>query len=304
MRALPRRASALLRIVAINDCYERAALPRLKTLLARRKAELPPSSSALISTLSGDFVSPSILSGMDAGRSQVAVLNACPITHCCFGNHEADLQLAELAQRCAQWGGTWLNSNLPGMAEQAAGLDEKLPPYDVIQIPTDGRRVVRVGLIGLLTSEPGVFRHDRFRGLRIEDSMEAAQRTVQSLRSQHNVDAVVALTHQSVAADKVLAASGLVDLVLGGHEHEVILLRNEGHAPIVKAGQDAEVAALVDMSFEVEDEEATGGDGSARAEVASVQISFEEVAQYPPEPELQAEVDSHHAVLTARSRFT
>ena len=35
------------------------------------------------------------------------------------------------------------------------------------------------------------------------------------------MSAVIALTHQSLAADVALSQSGAVDLVLGGHEHEV-----------------------------------------------------------------------------------
>jgi hypothetical protein len=34
---------------------------------------------------------------MDQGASMVATLNRLPVTHCCFGNHEADLQLEDIA---------------------------------------------------------------------------------------------------------------------------------------------------------------------------------------------------------------
>ena len=38
---------------------------------------------------------------MDQGASMVATLNRLPITHCCFGNHEADLQLEDIAMYVA-----------------------------------------------------------------------------------------------------------------------------------------------------------------------------------------------------------
>ena len=58
--------------------------------------------------------------------------------------------------------------------------------------------------------------------------------------------AQVALTHQSLAADNALAADGCVDLVLGGHEHEVFLEGTDA-CKVVKAGMDATRAAIVDL---------------------------------------------------------
>ena len=51
---------------------------------------------------------------------------------------------------------------------------------------------LRVALLGLLTSEPGIFRHDKFRGLAVEDAISAATRRSEELRRDHAVDAVIA----------------------------------------------------------------------------------------------------------------
>ena len=57
-------------------------LPRLRTLIKTRQAE---AGGAPFSTvLCGDFVSPSILSGMDGGRAMVSALNRLPLNYCCF----------------------------------------------------------------------------------------------------------------------------------------------------------------------------------------------------------------------------
>jgi len=63
------------------------------------------------------------------------------------------------------------------------------------------------------------------RGLSIQPVLEAAQRWADKLRRDHGVSHVIALTHQSLAADEALARSGAVDLILGGHEHEVMEVR-------------------------------------------------------------------------------
>ena len=273
-RAFRRRLSHL-RICSVNDVYELHNLPRLRSLVRAKRAE---HSGAFITTMNGDFVSPSILSGLDKGQGMVEALNSVPISHCCFGNHEADIQLADLAERTVQFRGMWLNSNLPDFRP-------KLPPYDVVEVATPSG-IIRVGLIGLLTSEHGVFRKDRFRGLAIEDTLVAAARWSDLLRTSHGVRHVIALTHQSVGADEVLAQSGSVDLILGGHEHEIMEVRPAGGAPIVKGGSDAHAAAVVDVAF--------GEDGGMHVDVV-----FEDVASYADDAELGAEVDVHLRTLRA-----
>lgn len=39
-------------------------------------------------------------------------LNKIPMTHCCFGNHEADIGITALKDRINEFKGTWLNSNV------------------------------------------------------------------------------------------------------------------------------------------------------------------------------------------------
>jgi hypothetical protein len=51
-----------LRIVAFNDVYELANLPRLQSFLS----SLSPSADAVL--LAGDFLSPSTLSALDGGK--------------------------------------------------------------------------------------------------------------------------------------------------------------------------------------------------------------------------------------------
>ena len=242
-----------LRIASVNDCYELHNLPRLRALIEHRRREQAASTSdaVFLSTVNGDFVSPSILSGMDGGRGMVSVLNHVGVSHVCLGNHEADvrhllprppcvpapypclaagllahpevdgsisspqIKLNELTSRIQEFGGVWLNSNLPKFESHAV-------PYDLVRVPASDGAFVNVGLLGLLSSEPGVFRHNKFRGIPIDDVVEAAERWGRTLREEHGAIAIIALTHQSISADEALAASGHVDLILGGHEHEVL----------------------------------------------------------------------------------
>ena len=141
----------------------------------------------------------------------------------------------------------------------------------------------RVGLLGLLTSEPGVFRKDVFRGLEIADVLSTAKTLAAELRADDGVAAVVALTHQSIDADLELSRAGCVDLVVGGHEHEPFL---EGEAcRVVKTGQDAVRAAVIDL------------DVSGAAVVTSVK--FEDVTQLAPHAGAAAAAAEQRAFLTS-----
>ena len=155
--------SNTLTLVAVNDVYGLEHLPKLRTLVDTVKAERE---GTVITTLAGDFLSPSVLSSLDRGRGMVQVLNAVGIEYACLGNHEADVGLKALRKRLGEFDATLINSNVPGAVDGA-------PATAVVELP-GGKRV---GLLGLLTSEPGVFRKDVFRGLDIEDvrNLEAAE---------------------------------------------------------------------------------------------------------------------------------
>jgi 5'-nucleotidase len=57
---------------------------------------------------------------------------------------------------------------------------------------------------------------------------------------------IVALTHLTMSKDKELAATGLVDVILGGHEHE-LLQAMAGRTLIFKWGSDARVLGRIDL---------------------------------------------------------
>lgn len=85
-----------LTIVAINDVYELANFPSLKTLV---ESVMRSRKNRVITCLAGDFLAPSILSSMDKGLGMVECLNRIPVSHVCFGNHEGDYGMGVLKVR-------------------------------------------------------------------------------------------------------------------------------------------------------------------------------------------------------------
>ncbi|HEX3344617.1 MAG TPA: metallophosphoesterase, partial [Polyangiaceae bacterium] len=139
-----------LRIVQVNDVYTLENLPRLATLV-RHHYETSPTDEYLV-VLAGDFLAPSILSSLDAGRGMVECLNAVGVSHVVLGNHEDDVPVAELRQRLRELRARCLGTNLHG-------FDPPLAEHEVVDLSPAGGRRVRVGLVGVLMDDATVYRH-------------------------------------------------------------------------------------------------------------------------------------------------
>jgi 5'-nucleotidase len=275
-------------------------------------------------TLNGDFVAASALSSVDGGRGHVASVRSCGVTHVCLGNHEADVPLSVLKMRLGELtagseggggrgGVVVLNSNVNGLAD----CSER---FDVIA-STCGR--IRLGLIGLLGDERGMFPAGTFRGLHIFDARETMRMMDERIVVGGHADLLVPLTHQSINADIDLARSmlevrsrrvakddherdakgGRGGVILGGHEHVKIHERvapddeildgdddggdDRGVVEIIKSGQNSERAAVVDLRFD-----------PITRELVDANVHFEELDErHPLCPVSDSVVKSHLAVL-------
>ena len=106
-----------------------------------------------------------------------------------------------------------------------------------------GSRTITLGLIGLTLDA------NRRPWVRYAAPVEAARTEVARLRGK--VDAIIALTHMSLASDsELVTAVPDIDLVLGGHEHENwVLRRGPQFTPIVKADANVRSVAVVTLTF-------------------------------------------------------
>lgn len=228
-------------ILHVNDIYQiepvepqtpRGGLARLATLAETLRRDDP----ALLFVFGGDTLSPSVESSLYQGRQMIAAWNALRIDLAVPGNHEFDFGDAVLRERLAESRFAWLAANVHGTPPLPA-----LKPAEIRVI-----RGVRIGVVGLLT--PATSHVSRAGpGIRFEALLPAARREVAELR-RRGADVIVGLTHCSLEEDRRLAASGLFDLILGGHDHQPISER-VGRTPILKAGADARAALHVRMHF-------------------------------------------------------
>jgi 5'-nucleotidase len=273
-------APAVVTVAHINDVHEvdatdagaRGGLARVATAID----ELRRSSAPLVVTLGGDFLSPSAIgiARIDgepiAGRHAVSVLNMLGVQWATLGNHEFDIPEASFRARLDEARFKIVSSNVT----DAAGKPFPGVPTSAVHTVTAGGRTVSLGLIGLTID------FNRRPWVRYEPPIEAARRAIDALRGR--ADAIVALTHQSLAADQALvAAVPEIDLVLGGHEHENWLVRRGPRfTPIVKADANGKSIGVVTLTF--------GAAGSRPAVETRLRQMDERVAKAS---RVQAEID-------------
>jgi 5'-nucleotidase/UDP-sugar diphosphatase len=248
--ACGRAAPAALTIVHFNDVYEIGpveggrvgGLARVATVIK----DLRRTNAPVITTLGGDFLSPSALAipKVDGeaigGRQMVDVLNAAGLEWATLGNHEFDLPEPAFRARLDQ-------SRFGIVSSNVTGADGAMFPHTdtfaVVPVVVGGRSL-RIGLIGLTMDEPRAW-------VRFAPAIESAKAAIARLHDAGPVDAIIALTHTPMADDEALVeAVPEIDVVLGGHEHENWLLhRGARLTPIVKADANVRTLAIISMTF-------------------------------------------------------
>lgn len=278
-----------LRIVAVNDVYLLDNLPRLRSLVESARSEDP--ADCLLVTMAGDFVAPSMLSSLDAGRGMVDCMNAVGFTHVIFGNHEDDIETEQLSARVRELHAPCIGTNL-------RGFDPELPLVDVVEFTAASGRRLRLGIVGVVMHDATVYQRVPFGGAALGHANDSARHHAARLLAEQRCDGVLALTHQPIAEDRLLAASVAPPLVMiaGGHEHQVFLEQDHG-CWIVKAGADAVHAAIIDCEWAAEAE-------AGEVERPRVDVRLVDLADYPEDPELSARAAMHMRQVDALQSAT
>ena len=233
--------TAKLTLLHVNDVYQispqrgTGGLAELMTLLKQERA----GAENHITTLGGDLLSPSVMSGLTKGAQMVAVMNAIGLDYAGFGNHEFDFGDDILKQRIAESEFTWLATNT-----MAGGA-----PFGGAQA-TAIRQVgeFKVGLFSLITDETALLSSPGA-GVTFAPVEEVASQAVADLKEQ-GADIIIAITHLDIAQDRALARSvSGINIILGGHDHDPIMFY-EGGVLILKAGTDAQYLAVANIVIE------------------------------------------------------
>lgn len=225
-----------------NDAYDIAPAsgqggwPEAATLIRRSRAK----DINTIVTYGGDLISPSFISSLTQGAHMIALMNDIGVDYAAFGSHDFDFGPEVLKQRIEESKFLWLATNT---------RDAEGKPFAGVH-PIALRRIgpVTIGFFALISPDTAV---ESSPGPQVNflPPEAAATEAVATLR-QAGVDVVVALTHQSLDADKALvkAVPG-IDLVLGGDEKEAMAVAQDG-VPILRTGTNLKYLAVVEMTID------------------------------------------------------
>ena len=230
-------------ILQMNDVYEISpleggkvgGLARVATLKAQLESE-----ASVVSVLSGDFLSPSLIGTLKyqgssiKGLQMVQTLNALGLDYVTFGNHEFDLKEHELLPRIDSSSFVWIGTNVLHVTE-----GDTLPftqggkplPTSVVQtIDHEGGslRILWIGECLPFNNKPYV-------------TYAPYNTTAQAALKEHAgaYDLAIAMTHFDWKEDSLFAAENpQFALVLGGHNHEHGLMQ-VGDSRITKADANA-----------------------------------------------------------------
>lgn len=231
-------------ILQLNDVYQiapvdrgaRGGMARVAALQSKIKSESPNT----LFLLAGDFISPSVASRMFKGKQMIDALNSCGLDIATLGNHEFDFGPDVLLERMKESRFAYTIANV---------LDKKTgrpfggaAPFIIREMSG-----VRVAIFGLLLAETATM-SDPGQGVSFLDPVAIGRRLSRQLR-RRGADIVIALTHLPLAEDKRLASLSDIDLIVGGHEHE-LLESSVGRTIILKMGSDARNLGRMDLNME------------------------------------------------------
>jgi len=234
-------AQTTLTILQLNDVYQispvdkgkRGGLARVATMQKQVRATSPNT----LFLLAGDFVSPSVASRLFKGKQMIDALNAAGLDVATLGNHEFDFGPETLRERMKESRFAYTIANV---IDKTTGKPfGNASPYLIRNLGG-----LRVAIIGLLLAETATMSNPG-PGVRFEDAVRVGARLSRRLRRQ-GADIIIALTHLPMRDDKRLAEAGDLDLIIGGHEHE-LLQALVGRTLILKQGSDARNLGRIDL---------------------------------------------------------
>jgi 2',3'-cyclic-nucleotide 2'-phosphodiesterase (5'-nucleotidase family) len=161
----------------------------------------------------------------------------------CFGNHDLDISQQNLKKLVKI-------AKFPTLSANVVDAKGKYPfnnkKYIILK-----KNGIKIGIIGITSqSLYSLVNQNNLTGLKVLSPVETTQKLVDEIDSK--TDLIIALTHQGVADDSVLAANvqGL-DVIVGGHSHTRLNKpKSVNDVIIVQAGGNCENLGELDLTIE------------------------------------------------------
>jgi len=246
--------------VQVNDVYEIASTSGGKaggmSRVATIKKDYLKQNANTFLVMAGDFISPSIYNSLVyqgkriRGKQMIEAMNAAGTDLAIFGNHEFDITEAELQERINESAFQWIASNsfhkkgantMPFIKENKDS-STLFPQTHIISLKDSDGTVVRIGFIGITIP------FNKADYVEYTDPIQTAEKLFNQIKD--SCDAVVAITHQKIADDILLARKlPKLALILGGHEHDM-RFETAGNVIITKAHANAKSAYIIRLAID------------------------------------------------------
>lgn len=275
-----------LRMIHVSDVYTLDHFPSLRTLIIEKKAEMEKKGGTTISILTGDFLAPYLLSSVDHGVGMMDALNATPIDYLIWGNHESDLAHRYVLRREKEYKGCWINTN---MQDHESFKDSTCQvPSKVLELASlDGTNRRKVGMIGVNSDSPSLYKPGAFGGATIQCPWETMKTYKAKLETEEKVDVVVPLCHLYEPQDERTCREFDFPMILSGHDHHTVDRVVQG-TRLLKPGLDAHKAIVIDMTWD---------SATSPGNAPTITAEFFDVKSFAPCPTLAAQTQKSYSVL-------
>lgn len=189
----------------------------------RRKAAIDSIRQAEDNVLvvdAGDVVQGSLFFYLYGGVVEQEISNILGVDIRILGNHEFDNGIDSIAA-------TWALSNAEKIATNydlsGTKLADQFKPYSIKKYGDK-----KIGFIGINLDPEGMIAKGNYDGLEYLPIVASANLMAEKLRDEHDVDAVIAITHigynpPGLIGDSILAVNSRgIDVIIGGHSHDMI----------------------------------------------------------------------------------
>lgn len=189
----------------------------------RRKAVIDSIRAAEKNVLlvdAGDAVQGTLYFYLYGGEVEQEIMNILGVEERILGNHEFDNGIDSLAAMLRLSDAEKLSSNYDLDETPLAGM---FRPYSIKEY--GGKKI---GLIGINLDPEGIITKGNYDGLKFEPIIATANLMAEKLKKEEGVDAVIAISHigynpSPLVGDSALAVNSRnIDVIIGGHSHDVI----------------------------------------------------------------------------------
>jgi len=267
----------------VNDIYRmnagdgRGGYGRLAAVVKAERARGVP----MLFCHAGDAFSPSLYSGFDQGAHVVTLTNMVAPDAFVPGNHEFDFGPKVYFQRIAE-------ATFPVFAANLRDANGRpLPRHQDRKIFDLGG--FRIGLVGVTLAD--IPMQSNAGDLRFAPVMETLAEQTALLRKE-GAEFIVALTHTDRETDFRIIRSGLVDLLLTGHIHDLFVYWDERTAA-VESSHDANYVTAIDIYAR----RAPGRDSRPTLQW-SPGFRVHDTLLVSPDPTMQARIDAFEGDLS------